>query len=62
MTHCWKDKREWAEETFGFHSDEHLATYHDGGNATCMLEDGHEGDHEWTADEAITISFGDKSE
>lgn len=55
--HCWKDKREWALETFGEHSDEHLATHMDGGNATCLLEDGHEGPHEWTADGDIVVSF-----
>jgi hypothetical protein len=54
MTHCWKDRREWIEETCGFHSPEHLATYNEPG-ATCLLEDGHEGPHEWTPDEGITV-------
>lgn len=53
--HCWKDKGEWADETFGFLSDEHLATLENG--ATCLLADGHEGPHEWTDDGAIVINF-----
>lgn len=29
----------------------------DGCTTTCMLEDGHDGPHEWTRDDAIGISF-----
>lgn len=52
MLHCWKDKTEWAEEKFGWGSPEHMET-----DATCFLEDGHSGEHEWTPDSEITIRF-----
>lgn len=29
----------------------------DGCSTTCMLEDGHEGPHEWTRDDHIGITF-----
>lgn len=56
MLHCWMDYRTWAEEQHGFHSDEHLSTYSEPGK-TCLLEDGHDGPHEWTPDSDITVSF-----
>ena len=32
------------------------------GEATCLLEDGHEGPHEWTPDNEIMITFKGKGE
>ncbi len=29
----------------------------DGCSTTCMLQDGHDGDHEWVRDDHIAISF-----
>lgn len=56
--HCWKDHAEHIEELFGFHSDEHIATYADGWQSgTCMLEDGHDGPHEFTPDTDIGVKF-----
>ena len=62
MIHCWKDKREWVEETYGFHSDEHLLTYQDGQDATCMLEADHNGPHEWTPDDGVEITFPEEND
>jgi hypothetical protein len=31
----------------------------DGCSTTCMLLDGHEGDHQWTRDDQIGIRFAD---
>ena len=42
MIHCWEDYQ----------------NYDDGKSYTCLLEDGHDGDHEWTLDEEITMEFG----
>lgn len=56
MTHCWKDKREWIEEEHGSLSPEMMADLFQN-TATCMLEDGHAGPHEWTPDNDITITF-----
>lgn len=53
--HCWMDKGEWAEKHHGFLSAEHIETYVAG--ATCMLEHGHRGPHEWTPDESLGVSF-----
>jgi hypothetical protein len=39
--HCWK---------YG-------PSFKDGCSSTCMLEDGHEGPHEWTRDDQIFIRF-----
>lgn len=60
VVHCWTGKREWAEKTFGWGSDEHLATYSEDGDSrdgTCMLEDGHDGDHDFTPDDQIGVTF-----
>lgn len=59
MNHCWMDERTWAEETFGFLSPEYLES--DGMNI-CLLEDGHEGEHEWTDGDKVTVTFRDAGE
>lgn len=41
VCHCWES----GPET------------EDGCSTTCMLEDGHEGPHEWSRDDQIGISF-----
>lgn len=56
VLHCWKDKGEWVDEEFGFGSQEWVEVYLFGG-ATCLLEAGHEGPHEWTSDKDIVVSF-----
>ena len=55
--HCWTDKREWAEKTFGSYSTEYFDTYKDGGNPVCMLPDGHDGPHGWTQADEIVVAF-----
>lgn len=50
---------EHAEELHGFGSQEWADAYNEP-HATCMLEDGHEGPHEWTLDNEIMISFPSK--
>lgn len=50
--HCWADLR----DTLPFGSEEWVNTF-ETGNATCMLEDGHLGPHEWTPDDEIGVSF-----
>jgi hypothetical protein len=65
MAHCWKDKREHFEDVFGYGTPEYwdawATTWSEDGqvslNATCFLEDGHSGPHEWTPDNDITVSF-----
>ena len=54
--HCWKDKSEWAEETYGIGSPE-WADVIINGNATCMLPTGHEGEHDFVDDGQIGIAF-----
>jgi len=56
MNHCWQDYREHLEETGREGSDEWIATWHDG-NKTCLLEDGHEGDHDFVDDNSIEIKL-----
>ena len=41
-THCWED----------------YLNYDNGKSYTCLLEDGHDGDHEWTDDNEISMEFG----
>jgi hypothetical protein len=56
--HCWKSRLEWLSETYGDNSDEYLsALVSEDGAATCMLEDHHDGPHEWTPDSQIIITF-----
>lgn len=56
MLHCWKGRAEDIEERFGFHSPEHLATYNDE-PATCMRERDHAGEHDFTPDSQIGVTF-----
>lgn len=54
-THCWKGNQDDAEEKFGFLSDEwYDANLHSG---TCLLPDGHDGNHVFTPDSEICVSF-----
>jgi len=56
--HCWTDKGEWVTNEYGMDSDEMMdAWFHP---ATCMLAHGHDGPHEWTLDEDITVAFKEK--
>lgn len=60
ILHCWTSKREWASATFGPYSDEYFDTYEEcggSGDSVCMLPDGHEGPHEWTATSDIAVTF-----
>ncbi len=64
VLHCWKDKGEYVEETYGYLSEEYVENFaeeclDDGGHggSTCMLPDGHEGPHVWTPDGDIRVSF-----
>jgi len=54
MNHCWKDYREHLVEIGQEGTPEWVETYYDG-NKTCLLEQGHEGDHEFTDDNSIEI-------
>ncbi len=57
MKHCWKDYSEYVAEKHGEWSSEHIAAMVDDG--TCMLEDGHEGEHRFTPDSGIVITVVD---
>jgi len=54
MLHCWKDKADYMYEKFGPKSKEYIDCFAYGGG-TCMLQDGHEGNHIFTNDEDILI-------
>lgn len=54
--HCWKDYRTHLEETGHIYSDEWVETWYDG-NKTCLLDDGHEGEHEFVDDNSIEIKL-----
>jgi len=58
MTHCWKDYREHIEETCGVGSDAWNASF-DRSGGTCMLPEGHDGPHEFTADDQIMVVVGE---
>ncbi len=53
--YCWADKKELAEETYGYLSPEHVDASER--NCTCLLLDGHDGPHQWTPDDEIVVSF-----
>ncbi|KPL06996.1 hypothetical protein AMJ85_09890 [candidate division BRC1 bacterium SM23_51] len=57
--HCWKDKGEWIEETYGDLSPEHLnyLAEIDQVGATCMLREGHWGPHVFTPNDEIVVCF-----
>lgn len=54
MAHCWKGKSEHVAETKGYGEEWAEAWQND---ATCMLEHGHDGDHEWVSDKDIVVSL-----
>lgn len=63
--HCWKGKREYVEETKGWGSPEYWDTYSDEGDnrdGTCMLEAGHGGEHDFTPDDKIGVTFAPAKE
>ncbi len=51
--HCWED----YEYTLDMHSQEYYDLMASGTGQTCMLPKGHEGEHEWTDDDQIIITF-----
>lgn len=69
VNHCWADKYETLSEGLRFGSDEWAEVWLDthpepdgqggvtGQSATCLLESGHTGPHQWTADDSIEVSF-----
>ena len=54
--HCWKDNAEEAAERFGWGSDEWAEAFNN--PASCMLEGGHDGPHDFVSDSKIGIQFG----
>ena len=52
MSHCWAD----YHEQFPFGSHEWAEHYLDT-SATCLLQEGHDGPHEWTPDDQIVVTF-----
>lgn len=54
--HCWKDKTEHITDLHGFGSDEWAESFNEP-SATCMLESGHEGPHEFVPDSQIGVTF-----
>ena len=63
--HCWTGRREWIEATYGYLSEEYIQDasdeYGEKMSATCMLPADHDGPHEFTDDDRITISFPKES-
>lgn len=51
--HCWADYM----ETLPFGSQEWIDCIVEDKNASCLLEHGHEGPHEWTPDKEIVVKF-----
>lgn len=65
MSHCWTERGEWIEETYGYLSDEYLDYAADQYNEDacseiCLLSAGHVGPHKWTRTDEATLSFADK--
>lgn len=56
MTHCWKGN----DEDIEFGSDEWAEAFLN--PATCMLEAGHEGPHEFVPDSEIGVTFIEREE
>lgn len=61
VQHCWTGRRDSIEEQFGFGSKEWAASMNDP-DGTCMLPDGHGGDHDFTLDSEIGVSFAEVPE
>lgn len=60
MPHCWKGYREHLEDIGKIYTPEWAETY-ERGSKTCMLENGHGGEHDFVDDSAIVITFKDNS-
>lgn len=66
MSHCWTDRSEWIEETYGYLSTEYLddaaKAYGDPNwcGSTCLLPGGHSGPHVWTPNDEIVVTFADQ--
>ena len=62
MVHCWTARHE-AEgfttctDWFFAHDDKGEEVQWEDGNAICLLEDGHEGPHEFTPESDIAVEF-----
>lgn len=50
------------DERFGWGSDEHIAALSEEVDSRCMLEDKHGGEHEWTKDDCIGVTFAPNDE
>lgn len=50
MIHCWKDKTDYLYETEGYSDSWAESHIHSG---TCMLEEGHKGEHVFSPDDDI---------
>ena len=59
VVHCWEDKGDWIESTYGVASDEYAAYYAADDRGMCLLPDGHEGPHVFTPTSEITLVFKD---
>ena len=64
MKHCWTDRGEWIEETYGYLSEEYIdyavSAYDrpvDWAGEICVLPVGHFGPHEWTPTDEIVVKF-----
>ncbi len=55
ILHCWAD----CESTVEIGSPEWVEAELNGFGATCLLERGHTGPHQWTPDDQIEIRFVD---
>lgn len=63
VLHCWVSRRQEIERVHGWMSKEHIETrdecWQDG---ICLLQDGHEGEHEFTDTKDLTVRFtGDEA-
>lgn len=52
MVHCWQGRRDTLEYASQEYFDEIETCGH-----TCLLENGHDGPHEWTRDDEIMVTF-----
>ncbi len=51
--HCWQD----YQDTLNMNSQEYYDSIALGCSKTCLLLKGHEGEHKWTSDDEIIITF-----
>ena len=67
--HCWKGLRDHLEDVHGWGTDAYweawAKTWSEDGtesyDGTCMLPDGHEGEHVFTRDDEIVVAFVDEA-